>query len=169
MTGLSGAGKTTLGQLLEKALFDQGFFIQRLDGDLVRQGLNRGLSFSEADRKENIRRIAEVNALFNASGIITINCFISPTHQIREMARHIIGPENFIEVFIKAPLSVCEARDVKGMYQKARKGLISQFTGIDSPFEEPGSPDVVIDTDNTSVEESIERLLQAVLPRITFV
>jgi adenylyl-sulfate kinase len=168
MTGLSGAGKTTLGLGLEKALFEMGFFVQLLDGDDVRRGLNHDLSFSDHDRMENIRRIAEVNALFIASGIITINCFISPTHEIRQMARCIIGSENFFELFIKAPLELCEQRDVKGFYRKARSGLIREFTGIDSPFEEPLHPDLLIDTSCYTVEEEIRQILAFILPKITY-
>ena len=167
MTGLSGAGKTTLGLTLENALFFQGFFVQLLDGDIVRTGLNRDLSYSETGRVENIRRIAEVNALFNASGIITINCFISPTEAIRAMAKNIIGPDRFIEIFIQASLAICEKRDVKGMYKKARQGLIKNFTGIDSPFETPKNPDLVIDTANLSVDESLNSMLNLVIPRIS--
>jgi len=166
MTGLSGAGKTTLGLGLEKELFHRNFFVQLLDGDDVRLGLNKDLSYSEEDRTENIRRIAEVNALFNHSGIITINCFISPTNAIRQMARTIIGPDKFIEVFVKAPLALCEKRDVKGFYQKARQGLIREFTGIDSPFEEPLHPDLVLDTSTFSVDATASRMLAFILPQI---
>jgi len=167
MTGLSGAGKTTLGLALEKKLFHLGFFIQLLDGDHVRTGLNKDLRFSDADRTENIRRIAEVNALYNHSGIITINCFISPTHAIRQMARATIGSADFIEVFIKAPLSVCEERDVKGYYRKARQGLIKEFTGVDSPFEEPEHPDLLIDTSFSSVGQCLHKMIGFILPKIT--
>ena len=160
MTGLSGAGKTTLGLGLEKDLFQRGFFIQLLDGDDVRAGLNQDLAYSEEDRKENIRRIAEVNSLYNNSGVVTINCFISPTHEIRQMAREIIGPDRFIEVFVKAPFSLCEERDVKGFYKKARQGLIKQFTGIDSPFEEPERPDLVLDTSTFSVAQSLSSMVK---------
>ncbi|MBE0648579.1 MAG: adenylyl-sulfate kinase [Bacteroidales bacterium] len=168
MTGLSGAGKTTLGLALEKELFQRGFFIQLLDGDDVRTGLNRDLTYSEEGRTENIRRIAEVNALYNNSGIITISCFISPTNAIRYMARKIIGPENFIEVFVKAPLSLCEKRDVKGYYLKARQGLIKEFTGIDSPFEEPEHSDLVLETSSDTVEETIQRMIAFILPQIQY-
>jgi adenylylsulfate kinase len=166
MTGLSGAGKTTIALGLENELFSKGFFVQLLDGDDVRTGLNKGLAYSPEDRTENIRRIAEVNRLFNNSGIITINCFISPTHEIREMAREIIGKEHFIEVFIDAPLDVCEHRDVKGLYAMARAGLIHEFTGIDAPYELPLSPDLVIETAELSVEDSISRAVKFVLPYI---
>ena len=168
MTGLSGAGKTTLGLGLEKDLFQRGFFIQLLDGDDVRTGLNQDLAYSEEDRKENIRRIAEVNSLYNNSGVVTINCFISPTHEIRQMAREIIGPDRFIEVFVKAPLSLCEERDVKGFYKKARQGLIKQFTGIDSPFEEPERPDLVLDTSTFSVAQSLSSMVKFIVPQIQY-
>lgn len=168
MTGLSGAGKTTLGLALEKELFQRGFFIQLLDGDDVRTGLNRDLAYSEADRTENIRRIAEVNALYNNSGIITISCFISPTNAIREMARSIIGSERFIELFIKAPLSLCEKRDVKGFYHKARLGLIKDFTGIDSPFEEPAHPDLILETTTDSVDQTLHRMMEFIVPQLQY-
>ena len=168
MTGLSCAGKTTLGLGLEKELFHRGFFIQLLDGDDVRSGLNKDLAYSEVDRKENIRRIAEVNSLFNNSGIITISCFISPTNVIRQMAREIIGADRFIEIFVKAPLSLCEERDVKGFYKKARQGLIKQFTGIDSPFEEPVNPDLVLETSIFSVDQTLATMIKFVVPHIQY-
>ena len=168
MTGLSCAGKTTLGLALEKELFDRDFFIQLLDGDDIRMGLNRDLTYSSEDRTENIRRIAEVNSLYTNSGIITINCFISPTHVIRQMARSIIGPYRFIEVFVKAPLSLCEERDVKGFYRKARQGLIKDFTGIDSPFEEPEHPDLILETTTETVEQTLQRMIDYIIPLIQF-
>ncbi len=168
MTGLSGAGKTTLGLALEKELFHRGFFVQLLDGDDVRLGLNKDLTYSDEGRTENIRRIAEVNALYNNSGIITINCFISPTHAIRQSAQSIIGSSNFIEVFIKASLALCEKRDVKGFYLKARQGLIKEFTGIDSPFEEPEHPDLILDTSSDTIEQSLHRMINFVIPLIQY-
>ena len=168
MTGLSGAGKTTIALGLEKELFNKGFVVKLLDGDDVRTGLNKDLTFSPDDRTENIRRIAEVNRLFVLSGIITINCFISPTNEIRKMAREIIGPENFIEVFIKASLETCEKRDVKGLYAKARAGLIKEFTGIDAPYDIPEHPDLVIETTNSSIETSIQCALDYIIPRIEY-
>ncbi len=168
MTGLSGAGKTTLGLALEKELFHRGFFIQLLDGDDVRLGLNQDLTYSAEGRTENIRRIAEVNALFNNSGIITINCFISPTNAIRQMARSIIGPDNFIEVFVKASLALCEKRDAKGLYQKARQGLIKEFTGIDSPFEEPEYPDLILETTSDTVKQTLQRMVDYIIPLIQY-
>lgn len=168
MTGLSGAGKTTIALALERELFKQGFFVQLLDGDDVRNNLNKDLSFSPGDRTENIRRIAEVNRLFNQSAVITINCFISPTNDIREMAREIIGAGNFIEVYIKASLEVCEKRDVKGLYAKARAGLIKDFTGIGAPYDAPQNPDLILETANESPDESARKALDYILPRITW-
>ena len=168
MTGLSGAGKTTIALGLEKELFSRGFFVKLLDGDDVRTGLNKDLTFSPADRTENIRRIAEVNRLFVLSGIITVDCFISPTLEIRHMAREIIGPENFIEVYVKASLEVCEKRDLKGLYAKARAGLIKEFTGIDAPYEAPEHADLVLDTTSKTPEESVREALEFIIPRIEF-
>jgi len=168
MTGLSGAGKTTLAKHLEEELFDHGYLTQILDGDNIRSGVNNNLSFSEEDRFENIRRIAEVSKLFLDCGIITINCFISPTDEIRSMAKKIIGRENFIEVFVNASFEVCESRDIKSLYSKARRGEIKDFTGIDSPFENPAKPDIEIKTDRLGVEESIQQLLNFILPQLSY-
>jgi adenylylsulfate kinase len=165
-SGLSGAGKTTLARHLEERLSSMNYLIQVLDGDNIRSGINNNLSFSEEDRKENIRRISEVSKLFLDCGIITINSFISPTREIRHMAMDIIGREDFIEVFVNAPIEVCEDRDVKGLYARARKGEIKDFTGISSPFEEPVNADIEIRTDQITVEESIEKLVEFILPRI---
>jgi adenylylsulfate kinase len=168
MTGLSGSGKTTIGLALEKELCKREFLVMLFDGDLVRTGINKNLKFSMEDRKENIRRIAEVNKLFVNCGIVTINCFISPTNEIRTMAKNIIGKDDFLEVFISAPLEICETRDVKGIYAKARKGEIPEFTGISSPFDIPPNPDLVLKTDRMSVEESVQCALDFILPKITF-
>ncbi len=166
MTGLSGAGKTTLSYALESALHGMGYFIQTLDGDNVRTGINKNLGFSDADRYENVRRIAEVSKLFLNCGIITIASFISPTAEIREMARTIIGEEDFIEFFINAPLEVCESRDVKGLYEKARRGEIKEFTGINAPYEIPAHPSLEIRTDLLSIEESVKKMIDFLLPLI---
>ncbi len=166
MTGLSGAGKTTLSYALESALHGMGYFIQTLDGDNVRTGINKNLGFSDADRYENVRRIAEVSKLFLNCGIITIASFISPTAEIREMARTIIGEEDFIEFFINAPLEVCESRDVKGLYEKARRGEIKEFTGINAPYEIPAHPGLEIRTDLLSIEESVKKMIDFLLPLI---
>lgn len=165
-TGLSGSGKSTVAIALEKKLSSEGVLCRIIDGDNVRCGLNAGLGFSPQDRKENIRRIAEVCKLFTQTGIVTLATFISPTREIRGMARDIIGEEDFMEVFIATPLEECEKRDVKGLYARARKGEIKEFTGISSPFEEPEDPDVRIDTSCLSLEESVRRIAAAVMPRI---
>lgn len=167
-TGLSGSGKTTLGSTLEKKLSEMGYLTQILDGDNIRSGINNNLGFSEEDRLENIRRIAEVSKLFVNCGIITINSFISPTKEIRDLARSIIGDENFIEIFLSTPVSVCEKRDVKGLYKKAREGKISNFTGISSPFEPAPEADLEIDTSRQSIDDSVKLLLDLILPRIRY-
>ena len=167
LTGLSGSGKSTIAEGLEKQLFNQGFFCQVLDGDNIRSGINANLSFSEVDRVENIRRIAEIAKLYLNSGIITINSFISPTRYIRQMAKDIIGEEDFIEVFIDTPLHICEKRDVKGLYKKARAGEIKNFTGIDAPYEMPEEPQIIIQTANKSIDNSVEQLLESLLPYIS--
>jgi adenylylsulfate kinase len=167
MTGLSGSGKTTIGLALEKILHKRGFLVMLLDGDLVRTGINNNLRFSVEDRKENIRRIAEVSKLFVNCGIVTINCFISPTVEIRTMAKEIIGDDDFLEVFVSAPLEICETRDLKGLYAKARSGEILEFTGISSPFDIPQDAALVLKTDQMSVEETVQRALDFILPKIT--
>lgn len=168
LTGLSGSGKSTIAQHLERRLFNDGFFAQVLDGDNIRSGINNNLGFSLEDRQENIRRIAEVSKLFVNSGIITINAFISPTKAIRTFAQSIIGTADFIEIYINAPLEVCEARDVKGLYTKARAGEITGFTGIDSPYEPPDNPTLEIKTNELSVSEAVERIYRYVLPFIQY-
>ena len=166
-TGLSGSGKSTIAIALERALNEKGFLTQILDGDNVRTGINNNLGFSEDDRQENIRRIAEVTKLFVNCGVITLNSFVSPTIAIREQAKKIIGEENFVEVFVNTPLEICEQRDVKGLYKKARAGEIKNFTGVDAPFEEPITPAVNVKTANQSVDESVALILKIVLPLIT--
>jgi adenylylsulfate kinase len=167
MTGLSGAGKTTLSTGLERILFNKGFLTKTLDGDQLRSGININLGFSEEDRLENIRRVAEISRLFVECGVICIDSFISPTALMRQTARQIIGGENYIEVYLKASLEVCEKRDPKGLYKSARKGDIRNFTGIGSPYEVPINPDLVIDTVKYSIDESLEICLNYILPRIT--
>lgn len=157
-TGLSGSGKSTIANKLEKLLFDAGIQTYSLDGDNIRSGINRDLSFSVEDRDENIRRIAEVAKLFFDAGIVTITAFISPLEKERNGARHIIGSGNFIEVFVDTPLKVCEQRDVKGLYKKAREGEIENFTGIGSPYEAPENPDFKIKTMEETVEDAALRL-----------
>lgn len=165
-TGLSGSGKSTIATGLESMLHQMGYFTQVLDGDNVRSGINNNLGFSEADRLENIRRIAEVTKLFVNCGVITLNCFVSPTKDLRDMARDIIGAENFIEVYVNAPFSVCEDRDVKGLYKKARAGEIKNFTGLDAPFEAPEDADIEVKTSELSVEQSVQLVLDRILERI---
>lgn len=166
MTGLSGAGKTTIAKFLDEALYSKGYVAQILDGDNIRSGINNNLSFSEADRYENIRRIAEVSKLFMNCGIIIINSFISPTEEIRNMALDVIGEENFIEVYVNAPIEVCEERDTKGLYAKARKGEIKNFTGIDSPFELPKSAHIEVRTDLQTIDESVIQIMEYLMPMI---
>lgn len=165
-TGLSGSGKSTIAVALERELYTKGYLCKLLDGDNIRTGINKNLGFTEEDRKENIRRISEVSKLFIDTGIITIAAFISPTRELRALAKSIIGKENFIEVFISTPLNVCEERDVKGLYAKARKGEISNFTGISAPFEAPENPDLSLDTSTLSIEESVNRLMELISPLI---
>jgi len=166
LTGLSGSGKSTIAQALERKLHNEGFFAQVLDGDNIRSGINNNLSFSPEDRQENIRRIAEIAKLYVNTGIITINSFISPTIAIRQEAKDIIGSDDFIEVYINTPLEVCEARDVKGLYKKARSGAIKGFTGIDAPYEAPIQPDVDVKTDGQSIEESVNIIYQHIIKEI---
>ena len=168
ITGLSGSGKTTIAQVLEMELHKRGYLTKLLDGDNVRTGINNNLSFSEEDRKENIRRIAEVSKLFMKGGVILINCFISPTKEIRDQAREIVGEKDFFEIYVNTPLEVCEERDIKGLYAKARAGLIKNFTGIDSPYEEPENPSVEIKTTECSISESVQIILDKLLLRIEY-
>ncbi|MCZ4695276.1 adenylyl-sulfate kinase [Ancylomarina euxinus] len=166
MTGLSGSGKTTIAIGLEKALQKRGFLTQILDGDNIRTGINKNLGFSEEDRTENIRRIAEVSKLFVNCGIITINCFVSPTLAIREQAKEIIGDDDFREIYVNASYEECEKRDVKGLYKKARNGEIKNFTGLDAPFEAPENAFLEIKTADISIEESVKCLVDAILSDI---
>ena len=166
-TGLSGSGKSTIAIALEKKLRKEGFFTQILDGDNVRTGINNNLGFSNEDRTENIRRIAEVSKLFLDCGVITLNSFVSPTIEIRELAKSIIGADDFLEIYVNAPLEVCEQRDVKGLYKKARKGEIKDFTGIDSPFEESENPFLEIRTDKSTVEQLVEEIYTKIVDLIT--
>lgn len=167
-TGLSGSGKTTLASMLEKRLFELNYFCQILDGDNVRSGINKNLLFTDKDRVENIRRIAEVSKLFMNCGIILICAFISPTNEIRQMAKEIIGEDDFLEVFIDAPLEVCEQRDPKGLYKKARAGEIKNFTGISAPFETPQSPFLRVENTNPNIDETVKEMLINILPELKF-
>jgi adenylylsulfate kinase len=168
MTGLSGSGKTTIARGIELELNRRLFLTQILDGDNIRAGINNNLGFSQEDRFENIRRIAEVSKLLLNCGIICINSFISPTQKIRQIAYDIIGRENIIEIFVNAPLEICEQRDTKGLYQKAREGKIKNFTGIDSPFDHPENPDIILETDKLTIEDSLARCLKYILPVVTY-
>lgn len=165
-TGLSGSGKTTLARHVEQELFRKGMLTQVLDGDNIRTGINSNLGFDEGDRQENIRRIAEVTKLFIHCGVVTLNCFISPTMAMRSLAREIIGEDDFIEIFVDTSLEECERRDVKGLYKKARAGEIRNFTGVDAPFEKPGDPDIHVITDQRSVQACVEQITQAIVHRV---
>ena len=160
-TGLSGSGKSTIAIALERELHKRGLLCRILDGDNIRSGINNNLGFTE-----NIRRIAEVSKLFVDTGIITIAAFISPSNDIREMAANIIGKDDFLEVYVSTPIEECERRDVKGLYAKARRGEIKNFTGISAPFEAPAHPALTLDTSALSLEESVNKLLELILPRI---
>ena len=160
LTGLSGSGKSTIAESLERELFNKGYFPQVLDGDNIRTGINNNLGFSVEDRHENIRRIAEVAKLYMHSGIITITSFISPTIESRTMAKEVIGEDDFKEIYINTPLEICEQRDVKGLYAKARRGEIKNFTGIDSPYEAPESPSLDLKTAEKSVEECVREIVE---------
>ena len=167
-TGLSGSGKSTIANQLEKRLFQANIKTYSLDGDNIRSGLNRDLGFSLEDRQENNRRVAEVAKLFLDAGMVTITAFISPLKEDREEAKKIIGGENFVEIFVNTPLAICEERDVKGLYKKARAGEITNFTGVNSPYEAPENPDFEIRTVQESVEEVVERLFQFLLQELKF-
>lgn len=166
-TGLSGSGKSTLAIALERELQNRGLLCRILDGDNIRSGINNNLGFTAEDRIENIRRIAEIGKLFVDTGVITIAAFISPNNELREMASNIIGKENFVEVYISTPIEECEKRDVKGLYAKARRGEIKNFTGISAPFEAPEDAALSIDTSKHSVKESVDMLLDLILPKVT--
>ena len=165
LTGLSGSGKSTMAKQLERQLFNEGFVVQVLDGDNVRSGINNNLGFSEDDRKENIRRIAEIAKLFSRSGIVTICSFVSPKNDLREMAQRIIGDE-FHLVYISSSLKKCEERDVKGLYAKARKGEIKNFTCIDAPFDIPSNPHLTLDTEKDTIEDSTASLYHYAIKHI---
>ena len=166
-TGLSGSGKSTLAIALERELQNRGLLCRILDGDNIRSGINNNLGFTAEDRVENIRRIAEIGKLFVDTGVITIAAFISPNNELREMASNIIGKENFVEVYISTPIEECEKRDVKGLYAKARRGEIKNFTGISAPFEAPENAALSIDTSKHSMNESVDMLLDLILPKVT--
>lgn len=166
-TGLSGSGKTTLATSLERALFENGYLTQVLDGDNIRSGINNNLSFTPEDRLENIRRIGEICKLFMNCGVITLCAFVSPTEETRKIVKDIVGADHFYEVFVSTPLEVCEQRDVKGLYAKARQGIIKDFTGISAPFEVPDGAHLAIDTSVQPLAKSIEEMLDNILPIVT--
>ena len=168
LTGLSGAWKSTLGFALERHLISKGHACFVLDGDNVRHGLNRDLGFSAEHRTENIRRIAEVARLMNDAGLIVISAFISPYRADREMARQIIGEDRFIEAYVATPMAICEQRDAKGLYQRARSGEIANFTGISAPYEPPKTPMVTIDTSLTTLDDAFAQLAKILMPRLRF-
>ncbi|MFO7824313.1 MAG: adenylyl-sulfate kinase [Cyclobacterium sp.] len=165
-TGLSGSGKSTLANATEQALHRLGYHTYLLDGDNIRTGLNKDLSFSKVDRVENIRRIAAVSQLMMDAGLIVLSAFISPYISDREMIRELVGEDQFLEIHVDCPLKICEERDVKGLYQKARQGLIKDFTGIDSPYEAPESPFLVIKTAEVTAEKAVEQLMEALDKKI---
>ncbi len=168
LTGLSGAGKTTIANALNEKLISKNYFTQLLDGDDLRKGINSNLGFSETDRHENIRRATEIAKLFVNSGIITICSFISPTNQIRKSTKEIIGADDYFEIYVNTPLHVCEERDVKGMYKKARLGELKNFTGIDSVYEVPTDAYMEVNTENLTVAESVDLILNRILDHIQF-
>ena len=168
-TGLSGSGKSTIALALERELQKRKLLCRVLDGDNIRSGINNNLGFSPEDRVENIRRIAEIGKLFVDTGVITIAAFISPSESLRSMAAGIVGRDDFVEVYVSTPIEECERRDVKGLYAKARRGEIKEFTGVSAPFEAPKNPDLSLDTSALSVEESVGRLLAFVLPKVTYI
>lgn len=161
-TGLSGSGKSTLANAVENTIFNKGIRTYTLDGDNTRLGLNKDLGFSSEDRSENIRRVAEVASLFIDAGIVVFGSFISPLRKDRALVRQIVGNENYIEIFVNTSIEECENRDVKGLYVKARKGEIEQFTGVSAPYEIPENPNLVINTENRSIEESVEPIIKLI-------
>src|SRR4030042_83476 len=158
-TGISGSGKSTLSSKLEKKLFEQGIRTYVLDADSIRKGLNRGLGFSRQDREENIRRVGEVAKLFVDAGVVVLTAFISPFQKDRERARSLVEADEFIEIYLKCPLGICEKRDVKGLYAKARRGVLRQFTGVVDPYEEPVHPEIKLETDKMRVEKCLGNIL----------
>ncbi|MDX9932319.1 MAG: adenylyl-sulfate kinase [Bacteroidales bacterium] len=167
-TGLSGSGKTTLSDSLNSIILRKGYFTKVFDGDVIRTGLCSDLGFSEDDRRENIRRTAEVARMFMDSGLIVLCSFISPTHEIRELARRIVGPDRFVEVYVNCPIEVCELRDVKGLYKKYRLGLLKNMTGLDSPYEAPLNPDIEIRTDLWDVNKCSRYLFRQVIKHVKY-
>ena len=166
LTGLSGSGKSTVAIGVERELHARGILCRILDGDNVRTGINNNLGFSVEDRNENIRRIAEVGKLFVQTGIVTLACFVSPTNDLRCMAREIVGNDDFLEVYVSTPIEECERRDVKGLYARARRGEVKDFTGVSAPFEAPLHADVSLDTSVLTLEQSVEMLTNEIMKRV---
>lgn len=166
LTGLSGSGKSTLALQLEHYLFHKGYKVFLLDGDNIRHGLNSDLSFTEKDRKENVRRVAEVSKLMLDAGLIVLGAFISPFREERNLVKRIVGESRFSEVYVNSPLEVCEERDTKGLYAKARRGIIPNFTGISAPYQSPQAPDVEVKTDEETIEESLYKLINFIEPQL---
>ena len=165
-TGLSGSGKSTIANLVETALHKKGISTYILDGDNIRQGINKDLSFAPQDRSENIRRIAEISNLMLEAGVVTLAAFVSPYINDREGVKHIVGADNFIEIYVNTSLEECERRDVKGLYKKARKGEIKNMTGVSSPYEAPINPDLVVLTEGQSVEKNVDQILKLLSQKI---
>lgn len=165
-TGLSGSGKSTLANLVEMALHQKGISTYILDGDNIRKGMNKDLTFSPEDRTENIRRVAEISNLMLEAGVLTLAAFISPYIKDRDGVRHIVGADNFIEIYVKTSIEECERRDVKGLYKKARKGEIKNMTGVSSPYEAPLNPDLEVLTEGKSVEENVDQILKLLSQKI---
>lgn len=166
LTGLSGSGKSTIANQLDVYLNENGFHTFCLDGDNIRKGINNNLGFSEEDRNENLRRVAEIGKLMLDAGLICIGAFISPMKKDRELVKQIIGKENFFEIFVDTPVEVCEERDVKGLYAKARNGEIKNFTGINAPYEEPTEPNLVIKTEGLSIDKAVAEIIKSIENRI---
>ncbi|HBI05118.1 MAG TPA: adenylyl-sulfate kinase [Paenibacillaceae bacterium] len=164
-TGLSGSGKSTLANAVEKRLFEKGIRTYLLDGDNIRQGVNQGLGFTAEDRKENIRRTGEVAKLFVDAGVIVLTALISPYQEDRQMVRELVSEDEFVEVYVKCPVDECEKRDPKGLYRKAREGVIPNFTGISAPYEEPENPEIIVETNKLDFEESVDRIVSYVLKK----
>lgn len=165
-TGLSGSGKSTIANALEQKLYDEGIHTYTLDGDNIRLGINANLTFSPEDRAENLRRVAEVAKLMNDAGLVVLAAFVSPYRKDREKVKNIVGNDNFVEIYVNTPLETCEARDVKGLYAKARKGEIQNFTGVNAPYEPPLNSDISIDTSKESIETSVATLWEQLKNRI---
>lgn len=166
ITGLSGSGKSTIANNLDIELNRQGFHTFSLDGDNIRKGINNNLGFSPEDRKENLRRVAEISKLMLNAGLVIIGAFIAPYEEDRKMIREIVGADNYFEIFVDTPLEICEERDIKGLYAKARRGEIKDFTGISAPYERPANANMVIKTENTSVEETVHHICKTIHERI---